>query len=246
MRKQRKWEKQAKNWYYIITMGMGIFVCVAAAALFAYLARLVFRHGMDLTLGLFLCVPLLTFGAGLFFIYISGLQTEETPDAAAEGGKVMKQIGILSDTHGLLRPQVSEVLKDCDYIIHGGDFDTPEVLKQLNTLAPLYGVRGNNDIGAWAEELKPLLRFEICGFHFLLVHDKKDIPEEGESADIVVFGHSHKYSCKQEGDVLWLNPGGCGKRRFGLPLTFAVMEIEENRFRIKAHILEEMHENRAP
>lgn len=238
-----------KNWYYIITMGMGIVVCAAALALLAFLLLMIKRNGLELIQGLFLLVPCITFGAGILFIRISRLKLsgtensdEDAENAHFEDGweeDVMQRIGILSDTHGLLRPEAVELLKECDYLIHGGDFNTEEIFNSLNQMGKLFAVRGNNDTGAWAEELEPIVRTEICGIRFAVVHDRKDFSGASEDVDVVVFGHSHKYYCEKEEGVLWLNPGSCGKRRFRIPVTLAVMEIGEKGFRVKQHILEE-------
>ena len=237
----RTGDRKKRDWYFIITMGMGLLVCASSLALLIYLLRLVMIHGMDLTLAMFLFVPILTFAAGMFFIRISGLETLE--EDIEEEGLVLRKIGILSDTHGLLRPEVIGILRECDAILHAGDFDNPEVLEKLETIAPVYAVRGNNDTGPWAQSLEKTLRVEIEGLRFLMAHKRNDLPQNPEDADIVVFGHSHKYSCQEEDGVLWLNPGSCGRKRFHLPLTLAVVEMEENSFRIKQHILDDSGSN---
>lgn len=237
--------ERKRDRYSSIIRGTGIVVCIAALALLLYLIRIVLRHGMDVTLLAFLFVPFLTFAVGCFFISLAGIGREaadwdpERIQTDGDDGKVIKRIGILSDTHGLIRPQVREILQDCDYIIHAGDLDTGEVLGELRKLASLYVVRGNNDNGVWADSLEDVLRIKICGMRFLIVHDRKLLSGDPGEADIVIFGHSHKYYCEQEGNTLWLNPGSCGRRRFRLPVTMAVMEIGEKSFRIKQHILEE-------
>ena len=122
----RTGDRKKRDWYFIITMGMGLLICASSLALLIYLLRLVMIHGMDLTLAMFLFVPILTFAAGMFFIRISGLETLE--EEIEEEGLVLRKIGILSDTHGLLRPEVIGILRECDAILHAGDFDNPEVL----------------------------------------------------------------------------------------------------------------------
>ena len=143
------------------------------------------------------------------------------------------RIGIISDTHGLLRPEVLEVLEMCDYIIHGGDINKAEVLEELNRIAPVYVVRGNNDKAQWAEELPEELYFEIADMKFYMVHNKKCIPEKLSQESAVIFGHSHKYFCEEKDGVLWLNPGSCGKRRFDQQITMAVMEIHDGRYMVE-------------
>lgn len=138
----------------------------------------------------------------------------------------MKRIGVLSDTHGKLREEAAEILRGCDVILHAGDINSPKVLDNLREIAPLYVVRGNAD-KEWAEELPETLSEEICGLRIFMVHNKKRIPKDIGDYDLVVFGHSHKYEERREGNCLVLNPGSCGPRRFSLPVTMAVVETEE-------------------
>ncbi len=141
------------------------------------------------------------------------------------------KVGVLSDTHGLLRAEVVSVLSACDYILHAGDLDTPEILQALRSIAPLYAVRGNNDL-EWAEGLPASLTFEIGGVGFFMAHQRRDVPDALSGADIVLCGHSHRYFEERSGDRLWLNPGSCGKRRFRLELTMAVLQIDQGAYRL--------------
>jgi len=138
----------------------------------------------------------------------------------------MKRIGVLSDTHGKLREEVVEILRGCDVILHAGDINTPKVAESLREIAPLYIVRGNAD-KEWAEGIPETLSEEICGLRVFMVHNKKYLPKEAGNYDLVVFGHSHKYEERREGNCLFLNPGSCGPRRFSQPVTMAVVEVEE-------------------
>lgn len=147
-----------------------------------------------------------------------------------------KKIGIISDTHGLLRPEVMEILKTCDCIFHGGDIDKPEVLDALRPLASIYAVRGNND-REWAQGLSKSLRFSIEGVEFFMVHNKKDVAWNLGSVQVVVFGHSHKYSEKMIDDRLWLNPGSCGRRRFDKELTMAVMTVDNGSYQVEKIVI---------
>ena len=144
----------------------------------------------------------------------------------------MKRIIILSDTHGLLRPEVLDYLSQADAIIHGGDINTQAIVDKLQTFAPLYIVRGNND-KEWAEGLPLSLTFTIEGVRFFLVHNKRDVPPGLSDVDVVVYGHSHKYAYENRGGVLWLNPGSCGRRRFDQEITFAVMTAEDGQFQVE-------------
>lgn len=139
----------------------------------------------------------------------------------------MHKIGIISDTHGLLRPEVTEVLKGCEAILHGGDINSFRILEELNGIASTYAVRGNND-KEWAKDLPETLLIELFGIRFFMVHNKKYIPKDLKDINIIVYGHSHKYEEKNEDGVLRLNPGSCGPRRFTQPITFAVIEIGED------------------
>lgn len=146
------------------------------------------------------------------------------------------KIGILSDTHGLLRPEIVEVLRTCDAIIHGGDINKKSIMEQLKEMAPLYIVRGNND-KEWAEGMAEQLDFWLAGVHFFLIHSKKEIPQPVPEADVIVFGHSHKYFQEMKDGRLWLNPGSCGPGRFGLAVTMAVMTVTEGEIGVEKVIL---------
>ena len=143
----------------------------------------------------------------------------------------MKRIGVLSDTHGKLREEIVEILRGCDVILHAGDIHTPKVMERLQEIAPLNIVRGNAD-KEWAQGLPEKLSEEICGLRVFMVHNKKHLPKETGNYDLVVFGHSHKYEARREGDCLYLNPGSCGPRRFSQPVTMAVVEVEDGEIRV--------------
>ena len=144
----------------------------------------------------------------------------------------MKRIVVLSDTHGLLRPEVLDHLANADAIIHGGDINTKAIVYTLRGFAPLYIVRGNND-KEWAEGLPHSLTFTIEGVRFFVVHNKRDIREDMSSVDVVVYGHSHKYACEKRDGVLWIHPGSCGRRRFDQEITMAVMSAEGVQFQVE-------------
>lgn len=154
----------------------------------------------------------------------------------------MKRIGVLSDTHGRIREEVTQILRSCDVIFHAGDINTLKVLERLREIAPVYAVRGNAD-KEWAEALPETLAEELFGLRIFMVHNKKDMPRETEGYDLMIYGHSHKYEERQEGSCFYLNPGSCGPRRFSLPVTMAVLEVEEGRFRVvKKDIVSELPE----
>lgn len=142
------------------------------------------------------------------------------------------KLAILSDTHGLLRPQVVEHLKTADAILHGGDINKPTIVEQLQQYAPLYIVRGNND-KEWAEDIPHDLTVTLEGITFFLVHNKKEVPADLSGVDVVVFGHSHKYVQEEKGGILWLNPGSCGPRRFHQEITMMMAEIEDGDIQVE-------------
>lgn len=148
----------------------------------------------------------------------------------------MKKIGILSDTHGLLRPEILEILAGCDVIFHGGDINRPEIVEELQKIAPLYVVRGNNDKG-WAEAIPHDLTATVEGLTFYMVHNKKEAAENLEGIDIVLFGHSHKYTETVIENRLWLNPGSCGRRRFHQEITMAVMTVEGRAYQVEKIVI---------
>ena len=142
------------------------------------------------------------------------------------------KVGIISDTHGLLRPAVLEELQSWDYMLHGGDVNKPEILDTLRAIAPLYVVRGNND-KEWAEDLPKHLTVTLDGVTFFMVHNEKDVPRDLGDAQVVVFGHSHKYFEQQQEGRLWLNPGSCGRRRFDQEITMATMTIDGTDYQVQ-------------
>lgn len=141
------------------------------------------------------------------------------------------KIAVISDTHGLLRPEVMEIIDSCDAVIHGGDINSPEIVEELSKRCPLYVVRGNND-KEWAEGIPLTRAFELEGVRFFAVHNKKDVPEDLGRTDVVIFGHSHKYFEEITEGKLWLNPGSCGRRRFHQPITMAVMDVEKGTYKV--------------
>lgn len=147
------------------------------------------------------------------------------------------KMGIISDTHGLLREEVKERLKDCTYIFHAGDVDRPEILDELRTMGFLYVVRGNND-GYWAQNLRRSLNFSVGNVKFFMVHDRKDAAWELGDTQVVIFGHSHKYFCQEIDGRLWLNPGSCGRNRFGSEVTMAVMTVENGSWEVEKIVLQ--------
>ena len=136
-------------------------------------------------------------------------------------------VGVISDTHGLLRPQALDALRGSDLIIHAGDVGQPDVLAPLRALAPLHVVRGNVDHGAWAAQLPPTAHVDAGGALFHVLHNIADLDFDPALAGLaaVVYGHSHQPSIETRNGVLFLNPGSAGPRRFSLPITLARVRV---------------------
>ena len=139
----------------------------------------------------------------------------------------MQTIGILSDTHGMLRDEVIDALTGCDAILHGGDINRQDIIDRLEEISPVYGVRGNND-KEWAEKLPLFLDFTLCSLHIYMTHKKKDLPADLSRYDLVVYGHSHRYDQKKTRETIFLNPGSCGPRRFNQEITLALITVSDD------------------
>ena len=143
------------------------------------------------------------------------------------------RIGVISDTHGLLRDEVKEQLRGCDRIFHAGDIDNPSIVEELNRIAPTYFVRGNTD-REWARDIPKIQVIDDIGIQVLMIHNRKCLDRDLKPYDLIIYGHSHKYEEKQMDGRTWLNPGSCGPRRFRLPVTMAMLHTEDDgRFRIE-------------
>ena len=143
----------------------------------------------------------------------------------------MLRIGLISDTHGLLRPEALAFLAGCDHLVHAGDIGGPEILEGLAAIAPLSVVRGNNDHAAWAAAIPASLTLALGGIRLHAVHDiaELDIVPAEAGVQVVVSGHSHKPSLTERAGVLYVNPGSAGPRRFTLPISVAELRIAEGR-----------------
>jgi putative phosphoesterase len=151
-----------------------------------------------------------------------------------------KRIGVVSDTHGLLRPQALAFLRGSDFVIHAGDVGDEAILKDLASIAPLIAVRGNNDRAPWARSVREteVLRVERASIY--VIHDiaELDVDPVAAGFHVVVSRHSHKPSITEKGGVLYLNPGSAGRRRFKLPITLATLEITPEGIQPEIHDLE--------
>jgi putative phosphoesterase len=136
-------------------------------------------------------------------------------------------IGVISDTHGLMRPEALAALKDVELIIHGGDIGKLDVIQALSAIAPVCAIRGNNDRGVWAQKLPDRLHLQINGAKIQVIHNVHELDgnPEGTGTVAVISGHSHKPSIVTRDSVLFINPGSAGPRRFKLPVTVARLEI---------------------
>jgi uncharacterized protein len=147
------------------------------------------------------------------------------------------RIGLISDTHSLLRPQAVQFLRGCDRIIHGGDIGHAGILAELARLAPVTAVRGNNDSDAWAQSLPLMQCIELGDVAIQVIHDLSELPADAVSGAVraVVFGHSHQPALNSRAGVLYINPGSAGPRRFKLPVSVAELIVAGPR--IKARLV---------
>src|SRR5690348_14029488 len=138
------------------------------------------------------------------------------------------RVGLVSDTHGLLRPEAIVALRGSDRLIHAGDIGDPMILQRLSTIAHVTAVRGNNDIGDWAEAVPPTQQIDILGKRIFVIHDLATLAIDPSAAgiDVVVSGHSHRPACERRRGVLYVNPGSAGPRRFRLPIGVGMLTID--------------------
>ena len=143
------------------------------------------------------------------------------------------RVGVISDTHGLVRPEAIAALEGVDRIVHAGDIGGPEVLEILAAIAPVVAVRGNNDREDWAAGLSLTEVVEVEACHFYLLHepDHLDLDPVAAEFQAVIHGHSHRPRCESKRGVLYLNPGSAGPRRFRLPVTLARLEVSGREIR---------------
>jgi hypothetical protein len=136
-------------------------------------------------------------------------------------------VGVISDTHGLLRPEAIEMLRGSEHIIHAGDIGAPEIIPELKKIAPVTAIRGNIDQMAWCRKFPETELVELGGIHIYILHDVNAIDLNPKAAGFaaVISGHSHKPHQEMKGGVLYFNPGSAGPRRFKLPITVGRLEI---------------------
>jgi|SRR6185312_13220878 uncharacterized protein len=153
---------------------------------------------------------------------------------------MVKRVGVISDTHGLLRPEAATFLRGSDFVIHAGDIGDERILKELASIAPLTAVRGNNDKAPWARSVGETEVLQVEGVSIYVLHDigELDLDPAAAGFRVVVSGHSHKPSVDEKGGVLYLNPGSAGPRRFKLPIAAAEMVIDDASVRARVVELE--------
>jgi uncharacterized protein len=142
----------------------------------------------------------------------------------------MFRVGLISDTHGILRPEARAFLRGCDHILHGGDIGGPDILQQLSAIATTTAVRGNNDKGSWAGSLSEMEVVQFGEVFVYVIHDLAhlDIEPKAAGVSVVVSGHSHRPLIQERDDVLYVNPGSAGPRRFKLPIAIGELNIVGN------------------
>ena len=148
-------------------------------------------------------------------------------------------VGVISDTHGLLRPQAFEALRGSEHIIHAGDIGAPEIISELRKIAPVTAIRGNVDVQTWAREFPETEVVELAGISVYVIHDVHalDLDPKAGGFNVIISGHSHKPSQEYRNGVLYLNPGSAGPRRFNLPISVAKLWIEKGGVRAEIVIL---------
>lgn len=149
-------------------------------------------------------------------------------------------VGVISDTHGLLRPEALEALAEVDHIIHAGDIGDDSVIRELESIAPVTAVRGNVDKGGWANAWPETELFQLGGRYIYLLHnlDELDIDPVAAGVDVVISGHSHKPHQFHRDGVLYLNPGSIGPRRFSLPIAMARLTLGDADLRVECMIFD--------
>jgi uncharacterized protein len=153
-------------------------------------------------------------------------------------GRPPHTIGVISDTHGLLRPEALVALRGSDYIIHAGDIGDPAILTQLGQLAPVTAIRGNVDRDAWARKIPATNVLEVQGVSIYILHNlgALDLKPEAAGFGVVVYGHSHVAAAEVKNGVLYFNPGSAGPRRFRLPVTVGRLTVRDGK--VSGEILE--------
>jgi len=153
------------------------------------------------------------------------------------------RVGLISDTHGLLRDEAVAALSGSDLIVHAGDIGKPEILERLSAIAPVTAVRGNNDHGDWASALREAETLQVHDVAVLVIHDIAQLRIDALAADVrvIVHGHSHRPAAVEKGGVLYINPGSAGPRRFSLPISVGQLIVSGRKIDYRLQTLELRH-----
>lgn len=151
----------------------------------------------------------------------------------------MTKVGIISDTHKLLRPEAIEMLEGSDLIIHAGDIGNAEIIDKLKTIAPVHAVRGNIDKSPWGDAFPLTDAFEFAGKYFFVLHvlQELDLDPAAAGFDVVISGHSHIPKIETKNGVLYINPGSAGPRRFKLPISLVTLQVNGSVLKPELHTL---------
>jgi len=150
------------------------------------------------------------------------------------------KVGVISDTHGLLRPEAVELLRGSEHIIHAGDIGSPEIIPALEKIAPVTAIRGNVDTQPWARRFAETEVVEVAGLHIYVIHDVNalDLNPRAAGFAAVISGHSHQPKQEMKDGVLYFNPGSAGPRRFSLPVSIGRLQISRQGIQGSLHTLE--------
>ena len=150
------------------------------------------------------------------------------------------RVGVISDTHGLLRPEAAAALSGCSRIVHAGDVGTEDVLEALRRIAPVAAVRGNVDVGPPLSRLPETLQLELAGHRVLVLHDRSQLRAEPRAAGLaaVISGHTHRSGVSRADGVLFVNPGSAGPRRFHLPVSVAILTLSPRGLHARVVVLD--------
>ncbi len=142
------------------------------------------------------------------------------------------KLAVISDTHRLLRPELLNQMENVDLVLHAGDIGSIKVLTELKEIVPVLAVKGNVDIKTWSKTIPEFVEKKIEGIIIKVIHRPEDIPQEWfeDGTDIIIYGHTHKPLESKKGNTLLLNPGSIGPRRFNLPISYVLMEIEQGKY----------------
>lgn len=148
------------------------------------------------------------------------------------------RLGLISDTHGLLRPEAVDFLAGCELIVHAGDIGRPGIISELEKIAPVISIKGNVDTGSWSDDIPLTCHFQWHGKSFFVIHNIHEInPEAVRQCDVVIYGHSHQPKAYQQDGALYFNPGSAGPRRFRLPISLGEISFQKHELIAQHHTI---------